>query len=172
MSLLYSILQSQVSGDHFKIMRRLTLYSSTPINDTDVANKAYVDSKSSSDVSFLMKKEFAGEIVTNEGQRTAVGDVATLTASAGKDMYLATAKISGYEATSGDTKVELKINGTVIETFFQNGVHSFDYQFRNIGQKVAAGEIIKIEWITEGSGGLVEGYIECVEVDTGVDPTL
>jgi len=154
-------------------MRSLTLYCSTPINNTDVANKAYVDSKSSSDVSFLMKKEFEGALVSDEGTLSIAGDLASLTASAGKDMYLARAKItySPNSATSsivGD-EVVLKINDVIIETSeysatmnSDSGVGSFSYEFKNMGRKVLATQIIKLEVITLDSQTEVEGFIECV----------
>ena len=161
-----------------------TVYVSTPTTDLQAANKAYVDSKSSGDMSFLMKKTFNSEIVSNEGLIETTGDLATLTASSGKDMYLAAAKISyGVEEAAAATHklgVELKINGVIVESFVNlfdsdgstQGTMGNNYQFINIGQKVEATEIIKLEVITNG-GNLydIEGTIVCVEIDTGVDPT-
>jgi len=166
-------------------MRSLTLYCSTPINETDVANKAYVDSKSSSDVSFLMKKEFAGDLVSNEGFISATGDLCTLTAAAGKDLYIARAKLV-WSINSTDLQeapaqqAELKINGVIVETCTVTiqmtgsggGLSTASYEFKNMGLKVAPTEIIKIEIIAIHAAVDVEGFISAVQVDTGVDPTL
>jgi len=164
-------------------LRNLTLYCSTPINNTDVANKAYVDSKSSSDVSFLMKKEFEGALVSDEGFLSATGDLASLTASAGKDMYLARAKCviaaNGVAMAASADQVVLKVNDVIIETckstiLGSGGAGSMvtAYEFKNMGKKVLATEIIKLEVIQLDTQTDVEGFIECVEVDTGIDPTL
>lgn len=161
-----------------------TVYVNTPTTDLQAANKAYVDSKSSSDVSFLMKKEFEGALVHNEGTISATGDLATLTASASKDMYVARAKITfSTEGTAQSEKsgqeVVLKVNGTIVETctasISQTGagvVNNLVYEFKNMGLKVATTEIIKLEVITLGTLVTVSGFLECVEVDTGLDPTL
>jgi hypothetical protein len=45
-----------------------------------------------------------------------------------------------------------------------------DYEFKNIGHKVAAGQIIKLEIISLGTDVNVEGFIECFGKDTGVNP--
>jgi hypothetical protein len=135
------------------------------------------------DLQFISKKEFDGKIRSAEGALSAVGDLATLTANTGKDMYLARAKITFWGNTfTGDlgNKVELKVNGTTIETTaFSVSVNtgggggalqSMVYEFKNIGHKVLAGEIIKLEVTVLGTKTDVEGFIECYEEDTGVSP--
>jgi len=134
------------------------------------------------DIGFLAKKEFDGKLRTNEGIVTTTGDLATLTATAGKDMYLARAKIS---ASNPDTtqarftlKVELTLNGIVIETCIAEAViataaqYYVDYEFKvGIGQKVAATQIIKLAVTTNDSNTwVIEGAISCIEEDTGASP--
>jgi len=167
------------------VINKLTLFVSLPTRPNQVANKAYVDSKVNSDVAFLMRKEFESAIVSDEGFLSATGDLASLTASVGKDMYLASAKvtyfINTFIAGSQGNQIVLKLNDVIIETSKFSalggsgsgvgGTSTLVYEFKNIGQKVIAGEVIKLEVITLASTCDVEGFIECVEVDTGEDPT-
>jgi len=163
-----------------------TVYVNNPTTDLQAANKAYVDSMagSSSTMGFLMKKEFLGELVEDDGTLSAAGDLATLTASAGKDMYLASAKINVYieNDNTGENSVivTLNINGTVKETFeVMTGAviaatspsGQTDYEFNLKGVKVAATEIIKLEVTAIDADVAVNGQLTCVEVDTGADPT-
>ena len=51
--------------------------------------------KKLSDIEFLSIKEFGGKLVENDNTvDNATGDLATLTANSGKDMYLASAKVN------------------------------------------------------------------------------
>jgi len=140
-----------------------------------------------SDIEYLAKKDFDGKIRSAEGGRSTTGDLATLTATSGKDMYLANAKCSIFTNASTNnatpTEVVLKLNGTIIETTkasFQGGSGvaqgkgsgSYEYEFKNIGQKVAATEIIKLEVIAITATTDVEGFIEVFEEATGADPVL
>jgi len=136
-----------------------------------------------SDILFLSVKEHANKLVKNEGFSSTTGDLATLTASSGKDMYLARAKVVFYTNntvnTTGD-EVVLKVNGTVIETVkhssgiantgISGGNGVFAYSFENIGHSVAATQVIKLEVITLGSDTDVEGFVECFEETTGESP--
>lgn len=136
-----------------------------------------------SDIEFLAKKEFDGKLRQNDGSlaSSTTGDLATLTASSGKDMYLAKAKISIISnALANDLvgTVVLKINGVIEETTkwrlgggTEKGIEYFTYEFVNIGFKVAATEIIKLEG-TVNTLSQIEGVITCFEEDTGVDPTI
>jgi len=167
------------------VINKLTLFVSLPTRPNQVANKAYVDSRVNSDVAFLMRKEFESALVSDEGFLSAAGDLASLTASVGKDMYLASAKITFFTNLIGGNisgcQVVLKINDVIIETTnFSSIIGSGSgiggdpmkvYEFKNIGRSVEAGEIIKIEVISLNANVDVEGFIECVEVDTGEDPT-
>lgn len=144
-----------------------------------------VDEAELSDKMFLAVKEFDGKLRDNEGVKLGVtGDLATLTANTGKDMYLASAKISARHDFSGATnqsyKVELKMNGVIKETAIGTfslaaagtGTISQPYEFKNIGKKVAATEIIKLEVIAIGSDIEIEGFIECFEEPSGATPRL
>lgn len=132
---------------------------------------------------FLAKKVFQGKTRQTEGVVTTTGDLATLTANSGKDMYLAKASVTvGRVDEAGNFssfKVELKANGVVMETFFgtsqsdatgqSNWTENFVFSW--IG-KVAALQIIKLEVITnDSSDHNFEGMIEVFEETTGVDPT-
>lgn len=143
-----------------------------------------------SNIEYLAVKEKEGKLREDEGFLSAAGDLAKLTANTGKDMYLASAKcvffvnnVSTNHGSAGD-KVVLKINGVIKETarfsFLHSGTGTTSggttlygyYEFKNIGQKVAAGQIIKIEVITLDVDVDVEGYVQCFEEDTGTDPRL
>lgn len=133
-------------------------------------------------VGYLAHMEFLGNIRSDEGIRVAAGDLATLTAAGGKDMYLASAKcnfaVNSDSAAVFKQEVVLRINGVIIETVKYSdissagaGVLTVNYEFKNIGRKVLATQIIKLEVITIASPMEIEGFIECFEVDTGVDPS-
>jgi len=168
------------------VINKLTLFVSLPTRPNQVANKAYVDSKVNSDVAFLMRKEFESALVSDEGFLSVVGDLASLTASVGKDMYLASAKCCVFANAPindvSETRIELKINDVIIETAQISiqggsgvsqgkGMAYGEYEFKNIGRSVEAGEVIKLEVAAIATTSDVEGMIECVEVDTGDDPT-
>jgi len=134
-----------------------------------------------SDIEFLAKKDFDGKIRSVEGFLSAAGDLATLTATSGKDMYLARAGVVFVlnNPTGSVTldEVVLKMNGTIIETvkFTSHGASktgTLVYEFKNIGQKVAATQIIKIEVITLDPETDVEGFIEVFEETTGETPVI
>lgn len=136
-----------------------------------------------SDILFLSVKEHAGKLRENEGGRSTTGDLATLTANTGKDMYLAKAKFTASNTSttlqSNTVIVELKVNGIVHETAnielvttaSSEGPITRDYQFVTSGVKVAASQIIKLEVITIDSANItVEGVITCFEEATGESP--
>jgi len=133
-----------------------------------------------SDIEFLSIKDFDGKIVKNKGQVTADGTLATLTASSGKDMYLGTAKVSYTGDTSVGTEravVELQINAVIVEVvrFISQGAAdgiSQSYEFKNIGHKVAATQVIRLQ-VTGVIGTVsLEGYVECFEETTGESPQI
>lgn len=132
-----------------------------------------------SDIEYLSVKEFEGKLRTDEGTQNGVtGDLGTLTASVGKDMYLAKAKVS-WEINDAATRVgtvELKINGVAVEKYtFRGESPEFtadSYEFVNIGQKVETGDIIKLEVTQSGTNVDVEGTIVCFEEDTGTSPQI
>jgi len=139
-----------------------------------------------SDIEYLAIKEFDGKLRSDEGFLSAAGDLATLTATAGKDMYIARAQVTFFQNTgtanpAAADEVVLKLNGVIIETTkqtigqrtnvgFVNATNV--YEFKNIGQKVAATQIIKLEVITLDADTDVEGFIECFEETTGDSPAV
>lgn len=139
------------------------------------------DINTMSDIMFLAKKEFDGKLRTDEGFISGTGDLATLTANTGKDMYIARAKVTFYHNDTGvggavGDKVELKINGVTVETapfsWSNDGPRTLDYEFKNIGHRVTTGQIIKLEVTVLNVDTDVEGFIECWEEDTGVTPVI
>ena len=144
-------------------------------------NSLWKSGKTLSDIEFLSIKEFDGKIVSNEGHLSATGDLATLTASGSKDMYLAKAKVSFVHdgvGTSGAT-VELSINGVVKETTQFDGAviagstpQPVNYDFINMGRKVATTQIIKLEVTAIGTGDEIEGTVLCFEEATGASPAI
>ena len=119
---------------------------------------------------------------SNEGVRVGVtGDLATLTAAASKDMYLAGAacifKIDTVAALRTAT-VELKVNGVIKETAHCQlstsgaGTSTFSHHFNVKGLKVDAAQIIKLEVTVADAAIDVEGSILCIEIDDGVSPKL
>jgi len=53
-----------------------------------------------------------------------------------------------------------------------SGIWSWEYEFKNIGYKVDATEIIKLEVIAIDSQVDVEGFIQCIQIADGVSPRL
>ncbi len=134
-----------------------------------------------SDILVLSVKSLLNKVKTDEGILAgATGDLATLTASGGKDMYIARATVNfvnQFSATTATAIANLKINGIIVETcrFTAErtgagvGIKSQTYPFTNIGHKVTTGQIIKLD-VTSNSSSTVLGFIECYEEDTGVSP--
>lgn len=147
------------------------------------------------DHQFLAIKTFDGKLrrqgLTNptcaEGFKSAAGDLASVTALAGKDLYLASAKAVFYlnVPVNGVTHAEvvLKINGNIVETAkvsFQGdnttangkGSGGIPYEFKNMDHMVAPTQIIKLEVISIPAWIDVEGFVECWEEDTGTSPQI
>ncbi len=135
-----------------------------------------------SDIEFLSIKEFNSKLVENQSSRTTTGVLATLTASSGKDLYLAGAKVSVKRTAvgSGDTAitVQLQVNAVVQETFVchlaSNGLADLHevYEFKLKGVKVLTTEVIKLQLTAIGSETTVAGMIQGFEEDTGKTPQI
>lgn len=109
-----------------------------------------------SDIEYLSIKDFDGkrvdvDAVTDVNLTTTETDLATQTASSGKDMYLAGARVTGTIDVAGgagsSTILRLRVNGVDVEQkrFEELADESeFSYTFLTKGVKVAATEIIKI----------------------------
>jgi len=128
-----------------------------------------------SDIEYLAVKEKEGKLVQNDGNRTTTGDLCTLTASSGKDMYFASAKINAkVTGTAAALTVTLDVNGSVIETALiplATALPWADYEYISKGFKVAATQIIKLE-VTAINNTEVQGELVCFEETTGDDPRL
>ena len=138
-----------------------------------------------SDIEFLAKKEFDGKLRTAEGTLTATGDLATITANSGKDMYLAKTKVSVRQTTSDRASrtviVELKVNAVIKSTWSCDlnaqsttigATSSIGYEFVLSGVKVAATQIIKLEVITIDADMEVNGELVVFEETTGETPVI
>lgn len=144
--------------------------------------------KTLGDIEFMSIKEFQSKVRQDDGTQIATGDIASITANTGKDMYLAKAKVTAHNANVSNAvqnlTVELSLNGVVVErwqparVFFGGGTGSSwqerDYEFVTaVGRKVLAGEIIKLEvTFNTGSTFIVDGAIEVYEEDTGKNPQI
>ncbi len=138
-----------------------------------------------SDIQFLAIKEFNGKLVEDEGGQAVntTGDLATLTADTGKDMYLgkahASVSLDGLGTTAGVGTIVLKVNGLVKDTWNfallagsgEAGTTMDDHEFL-IGFKVVTGQIIKLECTVAGTDVLTQGQIECWEESTGQSPQI
>ena len=138
-------------------------------------------------MNIIMQASFDGRLKSNEVRRTTIGTGATLTAATGKDLYLTAAKITfaleGDGLTDTTSLGELQINGIVVEStpVCLSNRHSsassigaassvYTYEFRNLAQKVAALQVMKIEVPTLNGNTAIESMIQAVEVPTGENP--
>jgi len=139
-----------------------------------------------SDIEYLAIKEFDGKLRENENNVAsgATGDLVTLTANSGKDLYLARAKCTIIPNAGNDSftgEIVLKVNGVIFETTKwrrkgstgagDTGQMAHVYEFVNVGQKVAATQIIKLEVISN-TLSLCEGFLSCFEETTGESPAV
>lgn len=138
-----------------------------------------------SSIEFLAIKASDGVLRSNEGGLSTTGNLATLTATGGNDMYVTGAQVvfhinTGSAAISLADEVVMKVNGTIVETSkisigstgSGEGLHTVIYEFKNLGHKVTTGQIIKLEVITLDADTDVEGFIQCIESATGVSPQI
>jgi hypothetical protein len=133
------------------------------------------------DIQFLANKEFSGKLVSDEGSLSAAGNLCTITANTGKDLYLSGAKLS-WTAAGADFTVTAELKAgpvgteTVIETYRGGQVVGIGgtkvYEFQTKGIKVAAGENILIELTVFSGAGAesCEGIIQGFEETTGGSP--
>lgn len=133
------------------------------------------------DIEFLGIKEFDGKVRKNKGTKTSTGagDLVSLTANTGKDMYLAEAEISlaGVSGTINTVQVDLVINGTVEETAViatDLGSTTYGrYVFNLKGIKVAASQIIKLRVAAQPVTQVtVAGSLQVWEETTGETPQI
>ena len=138
-----------------------------------------------SDIEYLAIKEFGSKLRQNDGEQDgSSGDLATLTANTGKDMYIANAHANasmntGASNPSGTITVVLKINAVIVDTVkfvfrLDSGsiVPTFQRWDFPFGFKVSAGQVIKIEVTTGDAQVYCAGSLTCFEEDTGVSPAI
>jgi len=141
-----------------------------------------------SDIEYLAIKEFDGKLRTTEGTLSVTGDLATLTANSGKDMYLAKAKVNcrleNTNAGSEIAVIELKagVSGSeVVKATWAcqlnagtggEGTSETSYEFVVSGIKVAASQIIKLEVITLDTLIEANGELVVFEETTGESPAV
>lgn len=131
----------------------------------------------------ILQASFDGRLKSNEGFLSAVGDLATLTAAAGKDLYLVAAKMIFFPNTivfqgttqqavvKADTVIKEKVKASIIRhTSAASGNMTNTYEFKNLFHKVTPTQVLKIEVITLDTTIDAEGFIEAIEVPTGENP--
>lgn len=143
----------------------------------------------------LAIKEFNGggssKLRDNTGVKDvgAIGDLATLTATGGKQMYLAKATVSGRlsaKTLTAQAVVVLKLNGVIRDrgylsgtvgstasgSQFQGGSGELFHEFTLRGVKVEPGEIIKIEVISSNAVISLSGTLHVWEETDGETPQI
>ena len=139
-----------------------------------------------SDIEYLAIKEFGGKLVTNTGQQAdgGTGNTATLTASGGKDLYLAKAQVTvRLDALSNIIVGEVTLvapTGTILDrrefsfgsTSTGQGVLVQTHDFAVKGVKVAATQTIVIDVVSSDVDFDITGTLVGFEEDTGGDPTV
>ena len=133
----------------------------------------------SGDKAFVEQKEREGKLKSDTGILTTTGDLATLTAGAGKDMFISevTCAVTRGVFTSlltRNAQIDLKVNGVVVESYiYQDFISSgesksnsgtFEFKWRG---KVSAGQIIKLEVITLETDLQATGMVQCYEESSG-----
>ena len=142
-----------------------------------------------SDIEYLSIKEFDGKLVTNTGQQAdgATGNTATLTASSGKDLYLAKASVTlradAAQAGVPLFEVTLVANGVIVDrceaTYQANSSNgppftpvNLKYDFTVQGIKVAATQTIVIDVVTSDASVDISGTLVGFEEITGDNPAI
>ena len=131
----------------------------------------------------VLQASFDGRLKSAEAQRTTTGDLVSLTAATGKDLYLTRAVADFFfdESNSSDfgSRCELKVNAVIKETDAYSGGQassgfggstSVAYEFKNLFHKVTAAQILKLEVTSIAVKTRIEGFIQAVEVPTGLNP--
>jgi len=140
-----------------------------------------------SDIEFLAIKEFGNKLKTNTGEQLdgGTGNAAELTASSGKDLYLAKASILVTQdaiTASVLADVDLIADTTVVDTIKVEAIGTSSigpwgpqtrrYDFIVQGVKVAATKVIKIDVISSDADLDIIGTLVCFEEDTGASPQV
>jgi len=161
-----------------------------PLVADDIANKKYVDDNatknSMGDIEYILKNNFNRNLKYDTASRSTTGDLATLTAGVGKDMYLIFAQINVTRTALIDSyqtgSVALSVND-VTEGFAvyavagsassnsSDGTAQIFMQYKfPIGFKVSAGQTIRLRVTNAGASLDVSSEIQCIEVNEGESP--
>lgn len=138
-----------------------------------------------SDIEYLAIQEFNGNLVTNTGQQAdgGTGNTATLTASSGKDLYLAKAQVTiRLDLASAILLPEITlVANSVIKDRWEPsvldeggtgsaGMISQTHDFAVQGIKVAATQTIVIDVVSSDVDIDITGTLVGIEVATGASP--
>lgn len=140
-----------------------------------------------SDIEFLAIKEFDGKLVTNTGQQAdgGTGNAATLTASGGKDLYLAEAQVTvRLDIASALILGEITLVANAVikdrwEFSFEDqgggsstGQITQTHDFIVKGIKVAATQTIILDVVASNADFDITGTLVGFEEDAGASPAV
>ena len=137
-----------------------------------------------SDIEYLSIKEFDSKLVTNTGQQAdgGTGNAATLTASSGKDLYLAKAQATVRTDTATTiilAEITLVVNGVIKDrweysntTSTTSGQTSQPHDFAVQGVKVAATQTIILDVVASNVDFDITGTLVGFEETTGESPAV
>ena len=131
----------------------------------------------------IAQASFNGRLKSDSAASSTTGDLCTLTAAAGKDLYLSAAKIIFFlnnQGTGYASVATLQVNGTNVESSYASataldgnaaaGDMTIIYEFKNLWHKVTPGQTLKINVATLDAQIDVSGMIQAVEVPTTENP--
>jgi len=139
-----------------------------------------------SDIEYLAIKEFDSKLVTNTGQQAdgGTGNTATLTASSGKDLYLAKAKVTVRIDVDTNIilgEVTLVANSVIKDRWIFSGAAGATgsgttgemvYEFAVQGIKVAATQTIVLDVVASNVDFDITGTLVGIEETTGETPAV
>jgi len=139
-----------------------------------------------SDIEYLAIKEFGGKLVTNTGEQAdgGTGNTATLTASAGKDLYLAKAKATvRLDANSNLIvgEITLVANSVIKDRWVFSAASGqsasgangeLQHEFIISGIKVAATQTIVLDVVASDADYDIAGTLVGIEETTGDSPAV
>ena len=139
-----------------------------------------------SDIEYLAIKEFGSKLVENTDVQNdgGTGMCATLTAASGKDLYLASAKVSIRFDTASTIivgEITLLQNSTVVDRFYFSGsadggqggtTGELQHEFTWKGGKVAATEKFEIDVVASNADFDIQGTLVGIQEATGESPAI
>lgn len=130
------------------------------------------------DIEYLLIKAFDGKKVESIANSQSNGVITSLTASTGKDMYLAVATASVFQDDTTSlleaAGVSLVVNGTVVERGFVGGDNSLassvNFKWRGF---VTTGQVISINIdVLDFLAHPISATLICFEENTGDSPQI